>query len=83
MPKLKRLLVNAFVEVAQRQRRCSRNKGHVISHGRKCLVIKENMMKRNYCLECANVILQKAQIDLGSLAGELQGDGRSQEVAGT
>lgn len=43
MPKLKRLLVSACFETAQRRRQCSRNKGHVISKGDRCLVIKENL----------------------------------------
>lgn len=37
MARLKRLLVNAFVETAKKQRRCSRNKGHSIPHGQKVL----------------------------------------------
>lgn len=73
MPRLKRLLVNASFEIAQRQRRCSRNNGHIIPHGQKCLVIKENMMKRNYCLECAATIIEKAQKELTALTSEMGG----------
>lgn len=40
--------------------------------GKRCLVIKENMAKRNYCLECAATILEKARKDLAQLATELQ-----------
>lgn len=72
MPKLKRLLVSACFETAQRRRQCSRNKGHEICKGDKCLVIKENMAKNNYCMECAALILQKAQEELNHLAGELR-----------
>ena len=36
MPKLKRLLVSACFETAQRRRQCSRNKGHEISKGDRC-----------------------------------------------
>ncbi len=68
MPKLKRLLLPASFETAQRRRRCSRNRGHEISKGDKCLVIKENMNKNNYCMECAHLILQKAKEDLDLLA---------------
>lgn len=75
MPKLKRLLVSACFETALRRRLCSRNKGHVISKGDKCLVIKENMAKNNYCMECAQLILQKAKEDLNGLILELdEGD---------
>lgn len=71
MPRLKRLLLSALFENAQRQRQCSRNRGHKISKGDKCLVIKEGMTKHNYCLNCAGDILQKAKQDLNGLTGEL------------
>jgi len=72
MPKLKRLLVSACFETAQRRRHCSRNQEHVICQGDKCLVIKENMSKNNYCMECAALILRKAQEELNQLAGEVE-----------
>ncbi len=75
MPKLKRLLVSACFETAQRRRQCSRNKGHVICKGDKCLVIKENMAKNNYCMECAALILQKARKELECLCSDLNGQG--------
>jgi hypothetical protein len=71
MPKLKRLLVSACFETAQRRRHCSRNQEHVICQGDKCLVIKENMSKNNYCMECAALILQKAKEELNGLTREL------------
>ena len=71
MPKLKRLLVSACFETAQRRRHCSRNQEHVICQGDKCLVIKENMSKHNYCMECATLILQKAREELAQLTNEL------------
>ena len=71
MPKLKRLLVSACFETAQRRRHCSRNQEHVICKGDKCLVIKENMSKNNYCMECAALILRKAQEEIGGLICEL------------
>ena len=71
MPKLKRLLVSACFETAQRRRHCSRNQEHVIWQGDKCLVIKENMSKNNYCMECAALILQKAKEELDGLTHEL------------
>lgn len=71
MPKLKRLLVSACFETAQRRRHCSRNQEHVICQGDKCLVIKENMAKHNYCMECAALILQKAKEELDVLEHKL------------
>ena len=79
MPKLKRLLVSACFETAQRRRRCSRNQEHVICQGDKCLVIKENMSKNNYCMECAALILQKAKEDLAQLTNE-QAPGEQHET---
>ena len=71
MPKLKRLLISACFETAQRRRHCSRNQEHVICQGDKCLVIKEDMSKNNYCMECAALILQKAKEELDGLTREL------------
>ena len=71
MPKLKRLLVSACFETVQRRRHFSRNQEHVICQGDKCLVIKENMSKNNYCMECAALILQKAKEELDGLTHEL------------
>lgn len=80
MPKLKRLLVSACFETAQRRRHCSRNQEHVICQGDKCLVIKENMSKNNYCMECAALILQKAKEELAKLASEME---RPDEASGS
>jgi len=71
MPKLKCLLVSACFETAQRRRHCSRNQEHEICQGDRCLVIKENMTKHNYCKECAALILQKARAELANLTNEL------------
>jgi len=35
------------------------------------LVIKENMSKHNYCMECAALILRKAQEELDGLTREM------------
>ena len=72
MPKLKRLLVSACFETAQRQRHCSRNQEHVICQGEKCLVIKENMSRNNYCMEYAMLILQKARLERDCLCDEMK-----------
>ena len=58
-------------ETAQGRRCCSRNQKHVICQGDKCLVIKENMSKHNYCMECA-LMLQKAKDELDGLFHELR-----------
>ncbi len=61
-------------ETVQRRRHCSRNQKHVICHGDKCLVIKENMSKNNYCMKCAALILQKAREELVCLITESKED---------
>ncbi len=71
MARLKRILLPACFETAQRRRRCSRNKVHKILSGHKCLVIKLGMAKQNYCIDCANLILEKARQELDYLATEL------------
>jgi len=67
MPKLKRILLNLSFEVAQRKRKCTRNRKHVIYKDQKCLVIKENMDKKNYCLDCARQIINQAKLELDDL----------------
>ena len=74
MPKLKRLLVSACFETAQRRRHCSRNRNHDIRQGEKCLVVKENMRKQNYCMECAALVLEKAQDELNTLMDEMEAE---------
>lgn len=70
MPRLKRLLVSACFETAQRRRHCSRNQEHAICQGDKRLVAKENMSKNNDCMECAALILRKAHKELTLLIKE-------------
>ena len=76
MPKLKRLLLPVCFEVAQRKRRCFRNRGHNIRKGDKCLVIKQNMRSLNYCMACATLMLDKTIQELNELALEVGAPGR-------
>jgi len=46
--------------------------GHEICQGDRCLVIKENMTKYTYWVECATLILRKAQEELSQLSLELE-----------
>jgi hypothetical protein len=79
MPKLKCLLVSACFETAQRLRHCLRNQEHVICQDDKCLVIKENMSKNNYCMECAALILQKSKEELDGLTREMRTAARTDD----
>lgn len=73
MPRVKRLLKDASVEVASRRRICHHNRsGHEIHKGDACLVVKEpEGGKRNYCELCAMEILDQVADDLDTLRAAL------------
>jgi hypothetical protein len=74
MAKVKQVLKHVSVEAAQRKRKCFRKpNAHEITKGELCLVIKDGASggKSNYCLECAEPILDQAQGDLDRLRVEL------------
>jgi hypothetical protein len=74
MPKTRQVLKHVSVEAAQRKRKCFRKPdAHEITRGELCLVIKDDASggKSNYCPECAEPILDQAQIDLDRLRAEL------------
>lgn len=75
MAKIKQVLKHVCVETAKRKRMCHRDRdSHEISSGTQCLVIKDeaSSSKRNYCPQCAEPILDKAQQDLDLLRAQLQ-----------
>ncbi len=72
MPKLKRILINVFFETAKGKRHCSRNRNHLICKGTKCFVIKENMGKKSYCLDCAREIIFKTKEMIDGYIRELE-----------
>ncbi|MFH1009440.1 MAG: hypothetical protein V1800_18340 [Candidatus Latescibacterota bacterium] len=72
MPKLKRLLVSARFETAQRLRHCFRSQEHVICQSEKCWVVKENMSKNTHCREGAALSLQKDREELNPLPLEME-----------
>ena len=74
MPQIRRVLRACTVETAQRRRTCGRDrKGHPIEKDTQCLVIKDPVSGRpkNYCLQCALAILDKAADDLQALREQL------------
>lgn len=75
MPKVRGVLNHLRVETAARQRKCHRKSDeHVIPAKQRCLVVMEKSGgKKNYCLDCAREILDRARGDLESLASELYG----------
>ncbi len=75
MPKVRDILINVAVEVAQRKRKCHRKPdAHTILGGQHCLVIKDptDGSKKNYCCGCAQEILGTAQTKLSGLRTQLQ-----------
>ena len=70
MGREKNILKSCRFEIASRTRKCSGNKKHTISSGDKCLVFKENMRKRNYCLDCAKLIIEKGVSNLQKMISE-------------
>jgi hypothetical protein len=73
MSKIRRVLGACAIEIAQRSRICSRDrKNHSIPKGTACLVIKNaSAGAKNYCPQCALVILDQAADDLESLRAGL------------
>lgn len=72
MPAVKKVIKNCICEFAKRQRRCARNKEHIITAGEKCLVVSESMKApKSYCLPCARLILGYAKKDVEKLCNDV------------
>lgn len=73
MPAIRRLISSASVETASRKRLCHRNRrSHVVAKGEVCLVIKDaDGGSKNYCIQCATAILDRAAQDLHDLRKSL------------
>jgi hypothetical protein len=73
MAKVRQLFNNVSVETAKKKRICHHNRRkHEVLGGERCLVIKDpSGGKKNYCVECATGILDRAQDDLDDLRGTL------------
>lgn len=69
MAKVRDILVHVCIEIAEKKRRCSRNKEHVISRGEQCLVVRGEMShsQKNYCVACAPAMLALASAKLATL----------------
>jgi hypothetical protein len=71
MGRPKELLRPCRYEVAVRLRHCAQNDEHLISAGERCLVFKENMQQKSYCLACARAILERGRHRVEELVGQL------------
>ena len=75
MARARNVLKHVIVEVAQKKRRCHRDKSHAIQKDTLCLVVVEQRgNKRNYCVLCAQPIVDLA-------AGHLEGLYRDLRIA--
>jgi hypothetical protein len=74
MAKVRQLFNMASVETAKRRRICHHNRRkHSIAAGDRCLVLKDpsSGASKNYCVECAAQIFDRADADLAALRGAL------------
>ncbi|MEJ1966507.1 MAG: hypothetical protein WDO56_35195 [Gammaproteobacteria bacterium] len=71
MAKIKDILIHVIVETALKRRKCHRNKTHAVKAGETCMVVKDGMYKRNYCVTCAAEILGVAKTRLSALRQQL------------
>lgn len=69
------LLKHVSVEVAERRRKCHRDKDHSISTGERCLVVAEGSFggAKNYCSRCAGPILSAVATKHQKLVQEMGG----------
>lgn len=76
MPKVREVLGHLRVEMAKKERICHRHRtSHAIARGGICLAIYGGAprARKNYCRECAKLILDRAEGDLGRIRAELYG----------
>lgn len=69
MPKIRDILCHVRVEQAQRQRKCRRDTGHMITKGEVCLVVKTNATSDDYSYsrDPAKAMLDAAWVKLKAL----------------
>jgi hypothetical protein len=74
MAAVRDIIAHVDVEIASAKRICHRNRqNHSIAKHDKCLAIRDaDGGRKNYCLECAAEILDKAKLRIEILARELQ-----------
>lgn len=76
MAKIRQLFNHIEVETAKRERICHHNrKKHSIAKGERCLIIKQSDgARKNYCVDCAIDILDRATEDLAELRAKIGGE---------
>lgn len=70
------VLKHVCVEIAERRRKCHRDKKHSILKGHTCLVISGDGSfggSKNYCVQCAAIILDAAGTKHSELVRQLTG----------
>lgn len=80
MPQVRAILGHVSVETARGKRICSRHRTgkerHDIQKGELCLVVRGVPSDLNYCVDSARDVLERAESDLISLRGLLEGGAR-------
>ncbi len=73
MGNVRKLLKQLEVQEAKRKRKCHGNGKHAITAGQRCLVIENQDFPggKNYCVRCADSILDQAEADVWQQRNEL------------
>ncbi len=73
MSKTRDVLVHVSVDVAVKKRKCHHSSKHRIGSGQRHLLIRNDggLGSKNYCVECASVILKAANDRLAAIISEL------------
>ena len=76
MPKYPDIVKNTSFKGAKRKRKCSFNKGHLIQINEKFLRTESPAsiglysIKKTYCLDCAKIIIEKAEGKIKTLSAQ-------------
>jgi len=71
MAKVKDIPVHVVVETAERKRKCHRTKKHCVTAGHVCLVVRDGLYSRNYCVECATADTSRRASEVSQLVQQL------------
>jgi len=82
MATVKNILKHVSAETAGKQRRCYRQRRHVISKGDPCLVVQDGTQSQTtYCAVCAAEILSKADDALTGLHAHFNRASEARDVS--
>ena len=67
MPRIRSLVTNTQIDIAQRAHDCQGNPNHRLSKGDRRLAVKKDRGWDNYCIECGKRILERDAAKIASL----------------